>query len=260
MGFVDLIRKVRPAPIQVLLLTVMGANRRREMRMGDLSFYADPTSGFGLSVAQGEYEPDLTTLVKEHLAPGATFLDMGANEGFFTVLGSKLVGPSGRVIAVEPQSRLGPVILKNLVLNGCANCVLVQAAVGDCNGEITIHLHPTTNTAGSSIFHLRKYPTMKEVVKSYTLEDLMDQVGIEKFDFVKVDIEGAEYGVFMAAEEVLRSGRLARIALEFHSSILRKQGLDERKLDRHLRECGYALESELPRVYAFQGIGTKPRH
>jgi FkbM family methyltransferase len=252
MSFVGLIQKIRPAPLQAMLLSLFGLNKRRIMQLGAYKFYADPTSNFGLSLAKGEYESELLLLVQKYLSPGSTFLDLGANEGFFAVIASKLVGPTGRVVAVEPQSRLGSVILKNLALNECANCTIVQAATSDFSGEITIHLAPTTNTGSTSVFHFTKYPVEKEIVRSLTLTDLLNELGIDKFDFVKVDIEGAEYNVFMAAKDVLLSGRLARIELEFHSDILRNQGYVEEDLHKHMQECGYVLESEIPRVYAFQ--------
>jgi FkbM family methyltransferase len=252
MSFVSMIQKIRPAPLQVVLLNLFGLNKRRVMQLDTLKFYADPASNFGSSLAKGEYESQLVMLIQKHLAPGSAFLDLGANEGFFSVIASKLVGPMGRVVAVEPQSRLGPVILKNLTLNECTNCTIVQAAASDHNGEIAIHLAPTTNTGSTSIFQFAKYPVDKEIVRSYTLSDLLNQLGIAKFDLVKVDIEGAEYDVFMAAKDVLRSGRLVRIELEFHSDILRKQGYVEEDLHNHMQECGYVLESGSHRVYAFK--------
>lgn len=252
MSFVGIIQKIRPAPLQVLLLNLFGLNKRKVLQLDSGKFYVDPTSNFGSSVAKGAYESDLVKLIHKHLVPGSTFLDLGANEGFFAVIASKLVGPTGRVVAVEPQSRLGPIILKNLTLNECANCTIVQAAASDHTGELTIHLAPTTNTGSTSVFHVSKYPVEKEIVSCFTLSDLLNQLGVAKFDLVKVDIEGAEYSVFMAAKEVLLSGRLTRIELEFHSDILRKQGFLENDLHTHMQECGYILESESPRVYAFQ--------
>jgi FkbM family methyltransferase len=252
MSFVSMIQRIRPAPLQVLLLNLFGLNKRKVIQLDTGKFYVDPTSNFGSSVANGAYESELVMLIQKHLAPGSTFLDLGANEGFFAVIASKLVGPTGRIVAVEPQSRLGPIILKNLALNNCTNCTIVQAAASDHTGELAIHLAPTTNTGSTSVFHVAKYPVEKEVVNCFTLSDLLNQLGVAKFDFVKVDIEGAEYGVFMAAKDVLLSGRLARIELEFHSDILRRQGFVEEDLHKHMQECGYMLESESPRVYTFQ--------
>jgi len=178
MSLVGIIQKIRPAPLQVLVLNLFGLNRRKVIQLDTGNFYVDPTSNFGSSLAKGAYESELVTLIQRHLGPGSTFLDLGANEGFFAVIASKLVGPAGRVVAVEPQSRLGPIILKNLTLNKCMNCTIVSAAASDHNGELTIHLAPTTNTGSTSVFHVSKYPVAKEIVSCFTLSDLLKQFGI----------------------------------------------------------------------------------
>jgi len=63
----------------------------------------------------------MVLVVKSCLPPGGIFIDLGANEGYFSVIGSKLVGMAGRVLAFEPQSRLQPVINRNSTLNSCDN-------------------------------------------------------------------------------------------------------------------------------------------
>jgi FkbM family methyltransferase len=68
-------------------------------------------------------------VLRRYLRPGAVFIDMGANEGYFSVLASGVVGPSGAVIAVEPQSRLQGVIQTNLDANACLNVRLVRCVV-----------------------------------------------------------------------------------------------------------------------------------
>ena len=58
----------------------------------------------GLAILHGgQWEPHLTGY-RGHLKPGMTFIDVGANIGYFTVLASRLVGPEGRVIGFEPNS------------------------------------------------------------------------------------------------------------------------------------------------------------
>ena len=74
----------------------MRLNRRRELSFGDHVFYADPSSGLGMSLLRGSYEPGTVAALRKYLRAGATFLDLGANEGLFSVLASELVGPEGR--------------------------------------------------------------------------------------------------------------------------------------------------------------------
>ena len=67
-----------------------------------------------------------------------------------------------------------------------------------------LHLTRGANTGGSSLFLLTKYALPTEEVQSFTLADFLANSGIGRCDLLKVDIEGAEYDVFMNAENVLR--------------------------------------------------------
>ena len=95
-------------------------------------FWIDPLTQFGTILSRnGNYEPTMGLTIVDFLKPGATFVDVGANEGFFSVIGAKLCGPDGRVVAVEPQNRMIPVIQENLRLNGLNNVTIVNAAVSE---------------------------------------------------------------------------------------------------------------------------------
>jgi len=161
---IDLIQRLRPAPLSVILLKCMGLNRRRELPFGEHFFYADPSSQFGMSLLLGSFEPGTVAALEKYLAPGGTFLDLGANEGFFSVLASKLVGPVGQVISVEPQTRLLTILQKNLSLNFCYNCRVAHCVLSDENGKAVIHLSPSNNSGGTSLYRSTPYPLPVESV------------------------------------------------------------------------------------------------
>ena len=92
--------------------------------------------GFRLTSAQG-YEPETKALLVSFLKPGMVFVDLGANEGFFSVVASRLVGSGGKILAIEPQARLGSVIRRNLELNLAANVTLAQVAISAEAGVAT---------------------------------------------------------------------------------------------------------------------------
>jgi len=252
MTLVDLVQRLRPAPVQSFLLSVLGANRRRIMASDELQFYIDPSSNLGRSLIQGTHETKLTELLRQYLQPGWFFLDLGANEGYFSVFASKLVGSTGRVLAVEPQSRLGPVILKNLTLNQCMNCTLIQCVVGGHSGEAAINISPAINTGSTSVFQVQKYPVKQEVVPCYTLDDLLSRTGIPRIDFAKIDIEGAEYEVLSGAKNLLATGRIARMALEYHPKQLTMQGQSAEAVHQIITSCGYIKERDDPPFYVYR--------
>ena len=69
---------------------------------------------------------------------------------------------------------------------------------------------------------------------------------------MKVDIESAEYEVFMSSGDLLRSGRIRNIALEIHNSLLKERGLSGQTLHEHILACGYSLDDSLGNwVYKF---------
>jgi len=91
--------------------------RRYEIEEEGLRVWIDPVSNVGSRLlAEGTYEKKLTEALPHLLGPNLTFYDVGANEGWFSLVAARIVGPSGRVIAVEPQERLWPVILHNASL------------------------------------------------------------------------------------------------------------------------------------------------
>ena len=75
----------------------------------------------------GCWEPTETALMQTLVAPGDIAADIGAHVGYFTVLLSKCVGPTGRVVAFEPETGNFEFLKANCILNGCTNVVLRRA-------------------------------------------------------------------------------------------------------------------------------------
>jgi len=232
---------LRPAPLASAASTLFRLNRRRSVYTNQGTFFINPISNFGSAMLQGQYEPHMAVTLSQYLSAGGVFIDLGANEGYFSVLASRLVGPKGTVIAVEPQSRLQSVIQENLALNQCCNVRLIKCVVSDVTCRKTLSLAPSVNTGSSSLFRPTKYSLPTEDVQSFSLGDLLPRIGVESCDLMKVDIEGAEYDVFMSATEILKKGTIRHIALEFHDSILRKRGLSPDALHNKMIDSGYSL-------------------
>ncbi|HBY63822.1 MAG TPA: hypothetical protein DEH78_28690 [Solibacterales bacterium] len=241
---------VRPAPLAALLSRWSGLDRRRFVDTGQGRFWINPVSDLGTSLLSGEYEPAMRRVLEQYLRPGGTFVDLGANEGYFSVIASRLVGPEGSVVAVEPQSRLQTVIQRNLVENGCFNVQVFQCLLSGRAGTAKIALSSDMNTGGSSLFPAARYRLPQEELRTLTLDDFFSKLRVGHCDLMKVDIEGAEWDVFMNSADVLRSGRLRNIVLEIHDSILAARGLDGAVLHQHMLAQGYTADKELgPWVY-----------
>jgi len=251
--------RVRPAFVAAWLKKWLGVERCEvETPLG--RFYIDPVSQFGNALVSREgYEPEMRRTLEMFVRPGSVFLDVGANEGFFSVLASRLVGSHGRVIAVEPQQRLAPVIRRNLELNACSNVSLFSCAISDRRGEAVLHLSPDTNTGSTALYQSTRYRLPRVTAPVTTLEDFALRAELQTIDLVKMDIEGFEYEAILGSPRLFESGCIAAIALELHPGPIAHRGLDPSAIARFLERCGYAIAAEAPTaVWVHRRAGTIP--
>ena len=238
----ELLARLRPAPLGSALKRVLGIGRR-PVATPEGTFWIDPVSNLGLCLLRnGEYEPAMTRTVKRYLCPGGTFVDVGANEGYFGVIAAKTIGPSGRVVLVEPQTRLRPVLAENLRLNDIANFVVEESAISDTAGTHTLHLAPDVNTGASGLSRGTRYRLRTQQVRTTTLSEVFAKHGIDRAELVKMDIEGYEYEAVFGSADLFRSRRLRALALEVHPSLLLRRGKDPAAIHQFLARCGYAAD------------------
>lgn len=232
--------RMRPAAA-LSVVKVLLRVRRREVHVPAGRFLVDPVSYFGAELIRtGAYEPSMTRRLADNLSAGMTFVDVGANEGYFTVMASALVGASGRVVAVEPQERVADVLAANLGLNSCSNVNVVRAAVGDVAGVLVLHIMPSVNTGASSATPPVRYPTRREHVTQVKLDDLLPSLGVETVDLMKIDVEGYESHVIDGAREVFRRGAVRQVALELHPRQLRALGTTSEDVVLLMESLGFA--------------------
>ena len=242
-------RKVRPDRVGNILRGILRKGERRtvlETPWG-LKFYLDPMSNVGSSfLVEGDYEKETREIFQSHLRPGDVFVDIGANEGIFSCLGAQLVGPAGQVVAIEPQMRLKDVLEINFALNGVENARLVNKALSD-EASVTLHLWPSSNTGASSV--VRRYRwggETAQVAATVSFPALMEECAVEKADFVKIDVEGYEKEVIESMLPAIRQGRVGKILLDYHVSVLRARGIDAAAIERQIETAG--MRRVLPEI------------
>jgi protein-L-isoaspartate O-methyltransferase len=156
---VERIRGLRPAPLASAIARISRLDRRRFVQTEHGAFFVNPMSNLGSRLLLGEYEQSTTALLSQYLKPGAVFVDLGANEGYFTVIASRVVGPGGRVFAIEPQSRLPEVLETNLRANYCRNVRLIKAVVSSKTERMQLALISDMNTGATSFIHKHEVST-----------------------------------------------------------------------------------------------------
>ena len=153
----------------------------------------------GAPVANGTYEPNVTQVVEQLLKPGDTFLDIGANIGYFTLLSALLVGETGRVYAIEPNDMNVKLIESGLNANKFANVSVMQ--VGAAERIETLMLH--SNVGNGTTSTVQDY----DIFSGRTIPGLPIDIllaGREKpVNVIKIDVEGYEYRALRGGEQLL---------------------------------------------------------
>lgn len=237
-----LLSSVRPAFFASYLKKLFGIERTVvETEFG--RFYVDPVSILGRELtSKGKYEPSMIQTLKEHLSESGTFVEIGSNEGFFSVIAAEIVGSTGTVLAAEPQERLQSVIEKNLSLNSIRNADVHRLAISDHDAMETLHLTPNVNSGSSGLKRATQYWYDTENVPTTTLKKFLDRAGIDHVDVMKIDIEGLEYEAVMGSRSVFENRRVSTIALELHPSRLQERGLTMGEIVDFIEGCGYRLD------------------
>lgn len=231
--------RVRPAELADLLKRLLRVKRQVVETSDGIRLWLDPVTQFGRHVVSpAGYEAQMASLIKGLLRNDDVFVDVGANEGYFSVMAS-LVSGGGRVFALEPQSRLVPVIEENLRLNGCRNVTVSHVALSDRTGTATLHLQSSTNTGSSGFFNPRSRGWGREDVPTRMLDDYFREHRIDRVRLMKVDCEGAEKLVMEGARATLRARTVDILAWEYHPGVISEDEMAE--MDAYLKNCGYVL-------------------
>jgi FkbM family methyltransferase len=158
----------------------------------------------------GVWEPHLTRWISQRLATGDTFVDVGANIGYFSLLASRRVGQSGTVVAIEPSPTIFRALRANLERNRAGNVRALNLAVSDAMGSARLFRGPDTNCglttfveAESSVNHCK----FEGEVDTAPLPTVLRPEEILRARLIKIDVEGAEWPVVAGMAPLLAAGR-----------------------------------------------------
>lgn len=160
----------------------------------------------------GRYEPYVSSFLREQLKPGFTFVDVGANAGYFTVLAAKQVGSAGRTIAVECNPRNSELIFLNLRRNEISNGVVYPFAVSDEPKLLSL----SVGFSNGAVDELRN-GVEGMIVQAVTLDSLLQNE--PRVDVIKMDVEGSEAKAWRGMTRIIKHHR-PMIILEFFPALL----------------------------------------
>jgi len=186
--------------------------------------------------AYGSWEPELIQLVSKTVKSGFTVVDIGAHIGYYSLLFSRLVGPTGHVIAFEPVPNNFEFLRENLKLNNCINIEPVNRAVLDRHQQIRIKI-PENDPLPVGVSFANPDNKGDVIVEAISLDDFV--LGrTNRVDFLKVDAEGAEEKVLDGARSLIERDH-PFMMMEVHHFDGR---LENSTVPARLVNMGYRLE------------------
>jgi FkbM family methyltransferase len=157
----------------------------------------------------GMAEPCVSEIFKRITKPGMTVLDIGANIGWYSLLGAKLVGRDGKVISVEPEPTNFSILSQSIALNRFQNIELVNACMTNKAGTVKLNLSYTNPGGHSIVCQSDHYIECQGI----TVDSIMEKQG--KIDVLKIDAESAEPLVLQGADKLLNASSPLDIIMEY---------------------------------------------
>ncbi|HZB98755.1 MAG TPA: FkbM family methyltransferase [Nitrososphaeraceae archaeon] len=182
---------------------------------------------------------------------GDIVIDIGAHIGLYTIISSKRVGAQGKVVAIEADPENFEMLNSNIKLNQLTNVIPLNYAAFSKETKIKLYLpagdiFTKYNTIMSNWVWVKPEDKFVEV-NADTLDNLLQQIRIKQVNWIKIDVEGAEFEVLKGAHNLLLNSKNIVLLMEVHGS-----PNDYRlKLEEFIRS--YNLKIEFEKIYENNG-------
>jgi FkbM family methyltransferase len=182
------------------------------------------------------------------IPPGSVVIDVGANIGYFALHFARRVGGAGTVIAFEPGRENVALLRWNVTSAGLHNVEIVEAALGDHDGEGTLYLNPV-HPADHRIFKAGDARPSRPI-RVMTLDGILtDPDVVARIALIKIDVQGAEMQVLRGMARTLKAATSARLLVEFMPAALIDAGESPEALLEFFDALGYG-----PRLFAGRAL------
>ena len=195
-------------------------------------------------------------LVRNFVKPGMVVFDVGSNVGDYSVLFSKIVGAKGKVYSFEATESTYNKLKQRIIQEKCRNVSAFHNAVYSENKQIEFNEFPEDYSVWNSIGTPKMLnpdgsgeyvPIIKtEVVDAISLDSFCQQHNIEKIDYLKIDVEGAEWDVLQGASELLKNKTVEFIQFEISQKMLEGLNRNAKSTFEILNKNGYECHKISP--------------
>ncbi len=158
---------------------------------------------------RGYYEKWVIDLMRRLIPQSGVVVDAGANIGTHTLIMTKLVGSSGRVLAFDPDAKSANRLTENVNLNNFTNTKIFRSGLSDKEGAMTLFSYSDEmlDQGTASLYELPKLEKTERQVEINTLDKVLNSENINRLDFVRIDTRGSDFHIILGAKQSIEKFR-----------------------------------------------------
>jgi FkbM family methyltransferase len=191
-------------------------------------------------------EPETITWIEKNVKPQDVFYDIGANVGAYSLVAAQLHKGKVQVFAFEPSFSTYYQLCRNIILNGCQKSIFPYLiALTEKTDLLTFHYRSVESgsaehflSTATSLLPIDMKPVYEQKVFSFSLDTLVKDYHFPLPQYIKLDVDGAEYSVLLGALETLKTGTIKSILVE-----VRAINQQDEMVVKYLTAMGYELAS-----------------
>lgn len=190
------------------------------------------------------YEREEIRFFQKYYEPGMNFLDVGANIGLYTGLALAMGKNCGRILSIEPHAESRHFLAETIRLNtqrikSTSFVAVAPVAVGAAPKQLL--LYSNTENKGDNRIYADHPLTTSTNIEMVTIDALCSMYDIPTAEFVKIDIQGAEFQALQGAASLLSRSQDCILMTEFWSYGLKQAGSDPESYIEFIKSFGFAI-------------------
>jgi len=231
---------LRPWPIRQITNWTIRQLLPKQLQFGEATVVLNPTDPVVSGALHfGVYEKAETKFFYTVCHDGMTFLDVGANIGYYTALAARAVGPNGKVIALEPDPESYQYLEQTIKANAVGNVQAFQVAASDSSA--TLPLFISKDNRGDNRLYAPAEERPQIEVEARPIDELLSENNINTVDFIKIDVQGYEPKVITGLKKTINQSKNLTILMEFWPKGITEAGGDAGEFLEDLRKLGLTL-------------------
>lgn len=199
-------------------------------------------AGYGSLFLYGDCETAEVGIWESVLQHGDVVVDGGANLGFWSMVGSKLVGAGGVVLAFEPHPATFREFGRNLTASGISNVLAFDCGLWESSGSAAIDdFADWPSRAGAQIRPMPSADVSRRTIRLSSLDGLLatdPRLAGRRVALVKLDVEGSELGALRGMDELLARDR-PMLTIEWNWDTSQRFGFQPGDVIEFMAQRGY---------------------